>query len=111
MLTRRRRRLALFKEIETRASFLVKDCRTPVDISHMAWAYGKLQYDAPTLLAAVDSASEVLIKSGKTQHASSNVALAFAEIGHKPDEFFNCREKHADEFVKRANEQDITNVS
>ena len=81
----------------------------PQDIANTAWAYGKLQYDAPTLLTAVDSASEVLIKSA-TQGVS-NVALAFAESGHKPALFFNCLEKHADEFVKIATEQAICNVS
>ena len=39
------------------------------------------------------------------------MALAFAEIGFKPASFFNCLEKHADEFVARADEQAIANVS
>ena len=39
------------------------------------------------------------------------MALAFAEIGFKPASFFNCLEKHADEFVATADEQAIANVS
>ena len=101
----------LFREIETRADFLVKD-GTPQNIANTAWAYGKLRYDAPKLLDAVDEQSEILIKSGTTQNVS-NVALAFAEIGHNPASFFNCLEKqeNCSEFVRRAKDQDIGNVS
>ena len=38
------------------------------------------------------------------------MAPAFAEIGHKPASFFNCLEKHANEFVKSATEQAIANL-
>ena len=51
---------ALFREIEARSSFLAKE-GTPQAIANTVCAYGKLQYDAPTLLAAIDFASEVLI--------------------------------------------------
>jgi len=50
------------------------------------------------------------MRSGTNQNVS-NVALAFAEIGHKPVEFFDCLEKGGEVFVERADYQQITNVS
>ena len=104
---------ALFMEIEKHAGTrfcIVNSCRMSVDISHLAWAYGKLKFDAPAFFKAVDEESEALIKSGKTQEIS-NVALAFAETGNEPVKFFDCLEKRADEFARSATEQAICNTS
>jgi len=97
---------ALFREIEKHSKYIVKES-SPRAIADLAHAVGRLQFDAPTLMDAIDEESKRLIESGT--HLGT-FALSFANLGHKPVEFFNCLEKRADEFVKSAHEHHIASI-
>jgi len=99
---------SLFREIEKNARTLMTG--NTQEIATTAWAFGKLKYDSPALLAAVDGVADVIVARGSTQSANV-VALAFAESGHKPANFFKCLEARKDDFARAANSQEINNVS
>jgi hypothetical protein len=81
----------------------------PQDIANTAWAFATLRHDAPALFSLFDARSEFVITLGTAQ-GIANTALAFAEVGTKPDSFFVCLENHVDRFLRTANNLQVCTV-
>ena len=95
----------MFTAVEERACYLVDNALVAQDVSGLAWAFGKMQCEAPALCVAVDWRSDLVVKGGTQEIA--NTAFAFAKLGYRPERFFDLLEKDLENFVRHANPQEV----
>jgi ribonuclease HI len=82
----------------------------PQDLSNTAWAFAKMNHEAPLLFDAIARAAPVCISDFNPQNLS-NMAWAFAKMNHEAPLLFDAIARAAPECIADFNPQDLSNTA
>ncbi|GMI41770.1 hypothetical protein TeGR_g11139, partial [Tetraparma gracilis] len=100
---------AVLAAVEARADWLVNES-DPQHVANTAWAFAKLNKDAPAVFSAIDARADWLVNAGETQHIS-NTAWAFATLRRDAPKLFSAIDARADWLAKEGKPQEVANTA
>ena len=93
---------------ETAARFVEEG--EPQAVANVAWACGKVGFEAPNLFAEIERQSKWLVEEGNPQNVA-NTAWACATLGNEAPELFAKIEHRSKWLVDEGNPQEVANTA